>query len=101
MGCSYGPVPIIPDINHKIRSSVFVGADAPLVVEVSSPSWAREHKIRVRQHLAYVRKIGAHLGMPVQNMTHGRWWKLDSPPAVVDAMVGEFQWILPCASIRG
>ena len=63
MGCSYGPVPIIPDINHKIRSSVFVGADAPLVVEVSSPSWAREHKIRVRQHLAYVRKIGAHLGM--------------------------------------
>ena len=30
MGRSNGPIPIIPDINHKIWSGVFVGADAPL-----------------------------------------------------------------------
>ena len=93
MECGYGPVPIIPDIDRKIGSSIFIRADAPLA-EVSSPSEMREHKNRARQHVAYFHKIRAYLGMPVQNVTSGGLRKLDSPAEVVDTMVGQVQRIL-------
>ena len=34
MGCGYGPVPIIPDIDRKIGSSIFIRADAQWVLNL-------------------------------------------------------------------
>lgn len=64
MGRSNGPIPIVPDIDNKIRSSVFVGTDAPLVVDVSVFTRTGEYEVGVSQHFTNTREISIHLWVP-------------------------------------